>query len=138
MKIRLSLLAPLACLAFSLTAHASDIAYNISSGTFSPSGSFSGSFLINSSTEIIDGGSISATAPGGGTTYTFFAAGSDSTTGGFESFSDTGGDVFRLALDGSLATLAVNTLAGFGSGDTALILATGSRFDATGATVSVA
>ena len=66
MKNRLSLLALIACLGISLTSYASDITYDVTSGTFSPSGTFSGSFLINSTTELIDGGSFTATAPGGG------------------------------------------------------------------------
>ena len=56
MKMRLSLLALITCLGISLTARASDITYDITGGTFSSSGTFSGSFLINSTTEFVDGG----------------------------------------------------------------------------------
>jgi pentose-5-phosphate-3-epimerase len=45
MKMRLSLLALITCLGVSLTAHASDITFDITDGTFSPSGTFSGWFL---------------------------------------------------------------------------------------------
>jgi hypothetical protein len=145
MKTRLSLLASLAsvaCLGISLTAHASDISYNISGGTFMPSGSFTGSFLINSSNELIDGGSISATAPGGGSTYTFFNAANDSAIPGLALFTDLAGDTFRLALNGGLATLAVNTFATNGTAsDTFFMFSTangGARFDATGATITAA
>jgi hypothetical protein len=137
MKNRLSLLALVACLGISLTSYAADIPFSIASGTFTPSGTFSGSFLINSTTEIIDGGSITATAPGGGTTYSFLNSTSDSTIPGLALFTDASGDTFRLAVNGSISTLALNTLAGFGtSGDTVLITAAGARFDATGGTIT--
>src|ERR1035437_9635474 len=136
MKMRLSPLALIACLGISLTSYASDITYTITGGTFSPSGTFSGSFLINSATELIDGGSITATA---GTTYSFFNSANDSPTPGLAFFTDTSGDSFRLAVNGSLSTLAVNTLAGSGlAGDTYLMTAAGARFDATGGTLAPA
>jgi hypothetical protein len=139
MKTGLSFLALLACVSMSLPSRASDITYTITGGTFTPSGTFSGSFLINSATEFIDGGSITATAPGGGATYNFLATTSDSPLPGQEFFSDAAGDQFVLDLNGSLATLALNTLAGFGTnGDTHLLTAGAVRFDATGATVTAA
>ena len=137
MKMRALLFASVACLGISLTAHASELTYNITGGTFSPSGTFTGSFLINSSTELIDGGSISAIAPSGGSTYTFFNAANDSAVPGLALFSDVAGDTFRLALHNGIPTLALNTFATNGTaGDTFLMLATGSRFDATGATLT--
>jgi hypothetical protein len=139
MKNRLPLLALIASLGISLTSYASDITYDITSGTFSPSGTFSGSFLINSTTELIDGGSITATAPGGGTTYSFSDSVNDSSIPGLAFFTDASGDTFRLAVNGSLSTLALNTLAGHGTGgDTDLVTAAGARFDATGGTLAAA
>jgi hypothetical protein len=139
MKSRLPLLALIVSLGISLTSYASDITFDITSGTFSPSGTFSGSFLINSTTELIDGGSITATAPAGGTTYSFFSSANDSSIPGLAFFADTSGDTFRLAVNGGLSTLALNTLAGFGtSGDTFLMTAAGARFDATGGTLAAA
>ena len=139
MKNRLPLLALIASLGISLTSYASDITYDITSGTFSPSGTFSGSFLINSTTELIDGGSITATAPGGGTTYSFSDSANDSSIPGLAFFTDASGDTFRLAVNGSLSTLALNTLAGHGTGgDTDLVTAAGARFDATGGTLAAA
>src|ERR1035437_3971919 len=114
MKMRLSLLALIACLGISLTSYASDITYTITGGTFSPSGTFSGSFLINSISYLIDGGTITATAPGGGTTYSFFNSGNDAATPGLELFTDVSGDSFLLAINNGSGFLAVNTLAGFG------------------------
>src|ERR1035437_5770829 len=99
-KMHLSLLALVVCLGVSLTSWASDITYNISSGAFSPSGTFSGSFLLNSTTALIDGASITATAPSGGTTFHFFNASNDSPIPGLALFSDASGDTFRLAIDG--------------------------------------
>ena len=139
MKNRLSLLALIACLGISLTSYASDITYDVTSGTFSPSGTFSGSFLINSTTELIDGGSFTATAPGGGTTYSFSNSANDSSTPGLATFTDASGDTFRLALNGGLSTLALNTLASNGTaGDTNLVTAAGAVFDATGGTITAA
>src|ERR1035437_603676 len=138
MKMRLSLLALIACLGISLTSYASDITYTITGGTLtgSPSGTFSGSFLINSATELIDGGTITATA---GTTYSFFLSGNDAATPGLELFTDASGDTFRLALNGGLSSLAVNTPAGFGlAWDVDLMTAAGARFDATGGTITAA
>jgi hypothetical protein len=137
MKTRLSFLTLIASLGISLTSYAADIPFSIASGTFSPSGTFSGSFLINSTTELIDGGSITATAPGGGTTFSFFNSGNDSSTPGLALFTDAGGDTFRLALNGALNALALNTLASNGTaGDTFLMTAAGARFDATGGTIT--
>src|ERR1017187_3250390 len=96
MKMRLSLLTSIACLGFSLTSYASDITYTITGGTFSPSGTFSGSFLINSISYLIDGGTITATAPGGGTTYSFSNSANDSTAPGQAFFTDASLDSFRL------------------------------------------
>jgi|ERR1700733_5103102 len=139
MKNRLPLLALIASLGISLTSYASDITYDITGGTFSPSGTFSGSFLINSTTELIDGGSITATAPGSGTTYSFFSSANNSAIPGLAFLTDASGDTFRLAVDGSLSTLALNTLANFGTaGDTFLMTAAGARFDATGGTLTAA
>jgi hypothetical protein len=139
MKMRLSLLALITCLGVSLTAHASDITFDITDGTFSPSGTFSGWFLINSTTPyLIDEASITATAPGGGTTYTFTETANDSSVPGLAYLYDAGGDTFTLAIDGDQGFWAINTLAIFGSSDTELTIATGARFDATGATITPA
>ena len=128
-------------LGISLTSYASDISYTITGGTLtgSPSGTFSGSFLINSTSYLIDGGSITATAPGGGTTYSFFNSGNDAATPGLELFTDVSGDSFLLAINNGSGFLAVNTLAAFGtSADTELTTAAGARFDATGGTITAA
>lgn len=136
MKTKLSLLALILCLGISLTSRAADLTYTITGGTFSPSGSFSGSFLIDSTTELIDGGQITAIAPSGGTTYTFSSSANNSLIPGLAFFSDGSGDTFRLAVNGGLSTLAINTLSAFGTGaDTELTIATGARFDATGGTL---
>ena len=143
MKLHLSLLALITCLGISLTAHASDITFDITGGTFSqsgsPSGSFSGWFLINSTTPyLIDQGSITATAPGGGTIYTFTELVNDSSTASLEYFADAGGDTFKLALHGYQGGWAINTLASNGiGGDTELTVA-GVQYDATGATITPA
>ena len=92
MKIRLLALASIAFVGITLSAQASDITYNVTGGTLSTSGSFSGSFNFNPSTEIIDGGQFTVIAPSGGTTYSFFSNTSDSATPGFETFTDAGGD----------------------------------------------
>jgi hypothetical protein len=136
MKNRLPLLALIASLGISLTSYASDITFDITSGTFSPSGTFSGSFLINSTTELIDGGSISATAPSGGTTYSFFNSANNSSVPGLAFFADTSGDTFVLAVNGSLSTLALNILPSPDA--TFLMTAAGARFDATGGTLAAA
>jgi hypothetical protein len=140
MNMRLSLLALVACLGISLSAQASDIPFNVTGGTLSPSGSFTGSFLINSVGEIIDGGQFTVTAPSGGTVYTFVNNAPTSGTGGLSFFTDAGGDTFRLALNGGLNSLAFNTLLTNGTGgDTSLVLANGTtRFDATGGTITPA
>jgi hypothetical protein len=139
MKNRLSLFALIAYLGISLTSYASDITYDVTSGTFSPSGTFSGSFLINSTNELIDGGSFTAMAPGGGTTFSFSDSANDSSIPGLATFTDASGDTFRLALNGSLSTLALNTLASNGTaGDTDLVTAAGAVFDATGGTITAA
>ena len=136
-KMSLSLLALVICLGISLPSHATDITYNVTGGTFTPSGTFSGSFLINSANELIDGGSFTVTAPLGGTTYSFFNAGNNSAIPGLATFSDGIGDSFVLGLNGAIGSLAINTLSGFGlGGDTHFINAAGARFDATGATIS--
>lgn len=137
MKNRLSLLALVACLAISLTSYASDITYDITSGTFSPSGTFSGSFLINSSSFLIDGASITAMA--GGDDYTFSLAANDSAIPGLAFLTDASGDTFRLAVNNNVGTLAINTVAEFGTtGDTNLVTAAGGVFDATSGTLAVA
>jgi hypothetical protein len=124
------LLALFACFAFSVTARASDIMFN-TNGTFASSGTYTASFLINSATEILDGGSITATVPGGSdTTYNFSEAGADSSCPGFELFTDANGDTFYLALNGAIGDLAVNTVPIWGTVDTHFDLASGLRFDA--------
>ena len=80
----------------------------------------------------MDGGSITATVPGGSgsTVYNFYEAGQDwSAYPGLEIFTDASGDVFTLALNGSLSSLAVNTGVSAGS----LVLASGATYDTTGA-----
>ena len=136
MKIQLSLLSAVACFTFALSAHASDVSYTITNGTFSPTGTFSGSFLINSTNELIDGGSI--TANNGVTSFFFFNPGNDSSTPGLATFTDAGGDMFQLALNGPLSALALNTLASNGSSDSFLLTAANARFDVTGGTVAPA
>ena len=139
MKIRLLALASIAFVGITLSAQASDITYNVAGGILSTSGSFSGSFNLNPSTEIIDGGQFTVTAPSGGTADTFFSNTSDSTLAGYETFSDAGGDIFRLAIHGiSPGVYALNTFATNGSvGDTAFINAAGLQFNAIGGTVAV-
>ena len=139
MKIRLLALASIAFVGITLSAQASDITYNVTGGTLSSSGSFSGSFNFNPSTEIIDGGQFTVIAPSGGTADSFFSNTSDSATPGFETFTDAGGDLFRLAIHGvSPGVYALNTFATNGStGDTAFINAAGLQFNATGGTVAV-
>ncbi len=110
MKTCLSILALAICLGLSLTSYASDITYNIT-GTLTPSGTFSGSFAIDSNSYLIDGGSFSVTAPSGGTTYSFFNAGNDSSIPGLATFSDGIGDSFVLALHGGITGLLINSLA---------------------------
>lgn len=135
MKNRLSLLALVAYLGISLTSYASDITYDITSGTFSPSGTFSGSFLINSSSYLIDGASITAMA--GGTTYTFSDSSNDSSIPGLAFLSDASGDTFRLAVNANSGPLAINTVGEFGTGgDTNLVTVAGAVFDATGGTLT--
>jgi PEP-CTERM motif len=137
MKIQLPLLASVALLGFTLTAHASDLAYDVTGGTLASSGSFSGSFFINSANELVDGGQFTVTAPSGGTVYSFAEAANDTSIPGLAFFTDAAGDSFRLALNGALPNLGINTLAAFGTvGDTDLIIASGLRFDATGGTVT--
>ncbi len=120
------------------TAHASDITYDVVGGTLTPSGSFYGSFNINSATEDIDGGTFFLTAPSGGTAFTFTGSAAGSVPGS-KLFTDAGGDSFRLNLNGAIGSLAVNTLALFGaSGDTELTLASGARYDATGGSIVAA
>jgi hypothetical protein len=137
MKMRLPLLALITCLGLSLTARASDILYDINSGTFSPSGTFSGTFLIDSSTELLDGADITATVPGGGTTYTFVGTSNDSSIPGLETLTDGSGDTFDLLINGSLSTLAINTSFGI-PGDTRLITAGNTTYVADGGTISAA
>jgi hypothetical protein len=136
MNMRLSLLALIACFGFSITAHASDIAFDITGGTFLTSGTFFGSFLINSTTEMVDGGSITATV--GGNSYTFYEAANDSSIKGAQILTNSSGDTFLLALDGSVSALAVNTIPIWGTSDTTFTLATGTRYDATGALINPA
>lgn len=138
MNMRLPLLALLGCFAFSVTAHASDITFDITSGTFSPSGSFSGSFLINSTTEMLDGATMTATVPNGGATYNFSKVGGDASIPGLEIMTDAGGDTFVLALDGAINALAVNSIPIWGTSDTNFTLASGTRFDATGGLITAA
>jgi hypothetical protein len=139
MNIRLSLLATVACLGISLAAHASDITYNVTSGVLSPSGSFSGTFEINSSTYLVDGGTFTVTAPSGGTVYSFSNSANDTSIPGLAYFTDASGDDFRLALNGTLSTLELNTLLSNGTGgDTQLTTAAGAQFNATGGTVTAA
>jgi hypothetical protein len=140
MKTRLLLLASIACLGITLSAQASDITYTVTGGTLSTSGIFSGTFNLNPTSQIIDGGSFSVTAPSGGTVYSFFSTTSDSTIPGLENFFDAGGDVFRLALHGvSPGVYALNTFATNGSSaDTAFFNAAGLQSNAIGGSVAVA
>lgn len=136
MKTCLSILALAICLGLSLTSYASDITYNIT-GTLTPSGTFSGSFAIDSNSYLIDGGSFSVTAPSGGTTYSFFNAGNDSSIPGLATFSDGIGDSFVLALHGGITGLLINSLATNGTAaDSYFMNAAGLRFDATGGSVA--
>lgn len=138
MRISALLLAPVALLGLTVSAQAADITYNVTNGIFQPptnGGSFSGTFMINSSTEIIDGGSFTVVAPAGGTTYTFSSTASG-TIPGSETFTDAAGDSFRLNLDGPVNNLTVNTYSLFGTGgDTVFINAAGLRFEASGGIV---
>jgi hypothetical protein len=137
MKIQISLLALSACLAFTLPSQASDITFDITSGTLSPAGTFSGTFELNSSSELIDGADISAVV--GGTTYTFVDTSADSNIGGLDILTDGSGDTFRLAVNGSVNSPMINTVGSFGTGgDTELTLASGSVDNATGGIVAMA
>jgi hypothetical protein len=127
MKTRFPLLAAIACFGISLSAHASDISYTVD-GALAGAGSFSGTFLINSSTEVIDGADITATAFTGSPTYTFEASAPDSSVGGFISLVD-GSNTFDLKLNGSLSDLNVNTLAAYGEGGDTYLVANGVRYD---------
>jgi hypothetical protein len=132
MRISALLLAPVALLGLSITAQAADITYNVVGGTLASStstGSFSGSFSINSSTEFIDGGTFSVVAPTGGTTYNFTST-STGPIPGSETFSDGLGDTFRFNINGPIGSLGINTLALFGAGgDTFFSNAAGLRLD---------
>jgi hypothetical protein len=138
MRLKFSYLAPIAVLCLSAAAHASDLSYSVTGGTLSSGGTFSGSFLINQSTEVIDGGQFTVTAPVGGGTYTFSSSvATNSSIGGLETFTDGTSDVFRLALNGPVTSLSFNTLASNGSSsDTALILASGAQYDDLGGTIA--
>jgi hypothetical protein len=131
MKTCLSLLALITCFGISLPSHATDISYTITGGTLATSGSFSGTFLINSSTEVIDGGSIIAIAPSGGPTYTF--TDETNSAAGYGLFTDASGDSFGLLLNGPLSSLAFNTYPTWGASDTFLQVNGGPRYDATAA-----
>ena len=141
MKSSLSFLALVTCLGISVASHASEITYNVTGGTLTPSGSFSGSFVINSVTELIDGGTFVVTVPSG--TYSFVNAGNDASFSGLALFSDSSGDFFQLALHGAIGALAVNNLSNIYDvfTDTHLITfikGTKTQFDATGATITTA
>lgn len=138
MRLKFLYLTPIALFCLTAAAHASDISYTVTGGTLTSSGTFSGSFLINSTSEVIDGGQFTFIAPLGGTTYSFFSViATDPTIGGLENFTDGSGNRFRLALNGPLTNLNFNTFASNGSGgDTALILASGKQYDFAGGTIS--
>jgi hypothetical protein len=140
MKPRLLLLAAIAGLGLTLSAQASIVPYNVTGGTLSTSGSFSGTFNLNTVGEIITGGQFTVTAPSGGTVYSFSSSSADSVMAGYETFLDAGGDIFRLELHGlGGGVYALNTLAFSGTvGDTALLLPGGGQFDVTGGTVAAA
>src|SRR5947209_4477132 len=100
MRLSALLLAPVALLGLTLSAQAANVSYNVVGGSLQPSGSFSGSFTIDSNTEIITGGSFTVFAPiPNSTTYTFNSTTPSSTTvGGTLSMTDAAGDIFRLNL----------------------------------------
>jgi hypothetical protein len=136
MRLKFSYLAPIAILCLSAAAHASDLSYTVTGGTLTGGESFSGSFLINQTTEVIDGGMFTVTGPVG--TYTFSSStASNPGIGGLENFTDSHNDLFRLALNGSVTNLSFNTLASNGNGtDTALILPSGAQYDDLGGTIT--
>lgn len=137
MRLSAFLLAPVALLGLSLSAQAADLTFDITDGTLSPSGTFSGSFLINTS-EFIDGGSFTVTAPAGGTVYNFAGSGITSSIPGAAFFTDGLGDTLRLAINGTLSDLTINTLIPQGqTQDTAVFFGSGVQYDATGGIISV-
>jgi hypothetical protein len=141
MKPRLFVLASIASLGITLSAQASDITYDVTGGTLSSSGTFSGSFSLDPSVEIVDGGQFTVTDPGGvSTVYTFSNSTSDATLKGYETFYDASLDLFRFEIHGlGGGTYALNTLTSTpgGSGsDTEFSNAAGLQFDATGGTIT--
>ncbi len=140
MKQRLLVLASIACLGITLSAQASDITYDVTGGTLSTGGTFTGSFMLDPSVEIIDGGQFTVTAPSGGTVYTFSSSTSDSVEKGYETFYDASMDLFRLEIHGlGGGVYALNTLSSTpgGSGsDTAFFTAAGVGFDANGGSIT--
>lgn len=132
MKTRLSLLSLVACIGISLTAHASILNEAIIGGTFTPSGTFSGSFLIDSSSYLIDGATITAMV--GSNTYNFFSAVNTSSTPGEEILTDGHGDTFNLLINAN-SGLGINTVTNCSGCSTSLILASGAPYEATGGSI---
>lgn len=136
-KLSALLLAPVALLGFSQHAQAADILYNVSGGSLTPSASFTGSFLLNTTTGNIDSGAFTFL-----TSYGTFnlSTTTPGTFAGADSLTDANGDVFRLAINGP-NPISLNTLGAYGSlDDSNLVLYSqyGVRYDVTGSTVTAA
>lgn len=134
MRLSALLLAPVALLGMTLSAQAADITELVTGGTLSQGGTFTGSFLINSSTEFVDGGSFTFLTPSG----TFNVSTTNSgPIPGLDYLSDATGDIFRLALNGTISTLAFNTIQNYPSNnDSALLILNGLQYDVTGGTIT--
>ena len=115
-----------------------DVSYNVT-GTLSPSGTFAGSFLLNQTTGLIDGGTF--IVANGSDTYSLSSSTNNSPIPTLAYFADANGNTFRLALNapGGWSTLAFNTFVSIGSCcDTAFTNSSSARFDATGGTIVLA
>lgn len=140
MRLSALLLAPVALLGLTFSAQAASLNFNVVGGSLTPSGSFSGSFSIDSVTEIITAGSFTVLAPAvSPTTYTFSATAPTTTTvGGTLTMTDASGDIFRFNLNGPITNLQINLFGpapGDFSGSTALLFPGDGGYFAIGGTV---
>ena len=135
MRLSALLLAPVALLGLAVSAQAADLTATVTGGTTTSGGTFSGSFLINSTTEFVDGGAFTFMTPSG--TYNVSTTNSGPLAG-LDYLTDPAGNIFRLALNGPLTNLNFNTLASNGSSfDSALLIINTTQYDVTGGTVAV-
>jgi hypothetical protein len=140
MRISALLLAPVALLGLTLSAQAADLTFAATAGTLtsgtntSTTGTFTGSFMINPTTEFVDGGSFTFVTNSG--TFTV----STTNTGfipGLDYLGDNAGDLFRLALNGPINALAFNTLASNGTiSDSAFFTVSNIQYNVTGGTLT--